>query len=405
MRTMRKYFLREVMAVFGVSLAVITVLFMSQRMIQLAEWAVNRGVGLLNMGKLLLYILPDVLLIVIPLVTLFSIVMAVGRWSADNEITALKSAGIGLHALLPPVVLFAAFAAGLSLLCSQSLIPASAHATRLLQWRVMQTRTEAAVTENTFIELLPDTTFYVREKEDDGVLSGVMAAQEVWSENSGWTSRMVMFAKRARFVHHPVLLINELWLEEGAMLSEDRESGRTDAVSFEQCRIRLDLGKDRAGRDDRRKELDWVGTREALLSDEPLGRNLKEDADERLKIMIQFHERLAWPMGCLALCFWALPLGIQPPRAGRARAIVVAVLLSALYYYLMVIVRLATVKGWFEPWQSLWLPDLFVTVTGAYMLYQKNRERPILVLSASEDYLYHLIERVKAWVEVRRGRS
>jgi len=130
----------------------------------------------------------------------------------------------------------------------------------------------------------------------------------------------------------------------------------------------------------------------------------KEDQiEELLKLRVQWHERLAFPLGCMALCFWALPLGIQPPRAGRARAIVVSVILSGFFYYLTIVAKFGALHNWAEPWAAMWLPNIIIVLTGFYMLRQKNQEEPILLLSWTEDKLYYLVDKLKEYIKQRRA--
>lgn len=402
MRILREYLLREITALFFLSLVIITVLFMSQRVIQITEWAINRGIGVADMARLLGYLLPTLLLIIIPVVTLFSILLAVGRLSADQEIIAMKSSGISLYRLFVPVVLFTTFASSLALFSAQVLIPKSAQAGNALRFRIVRTRTEAAMTERTFIELIPKTTFYVREKKSDGELRGIMAAVEEWPEGFTWQNRQVVFARSGRFVHDPVKLTNELWLFNGSMVNEDRITLREDFINFETCRIRLDIGRTRLKDDQRRQQLDLAGMKNAIDELERNQNKTDKQVEDLKKTIIQWHERMAFPLGCLALCFWALPLGIQPPRAGRSRPIMVSVILSAVFYYLMILAKFAALKGWTEPGVAIWAPNLIILVTGLYMLRQKNNERPIFLLSRFEDQLYHLSDLIKEYLEKRR---
>lgn len=408
MKIIGRYLVKEVAGLFSLSLFIITVLFMSQRIIQLTEWAVNRGVGPGDVLKLLIFLLPTVLMIIVPIVTLFAILLAVGRLSSDHEIVALKASGISLFRLFPPVVLFASLAFALGLFISWVLIPSAAGAGRALRYKIIRTRTEAAVAPETFIQLLPKTTFYVRDKKPDGRLKGVMAAVEDWPENSSWQKRQIVFARLGRFVHDEAALENELWLEDGVMLSEDRTPagrGREDFAVFETCRIRLDLEKEDVTADDRRQELGPGDMMEKIADyKKNIGRRQGRAKEELNKLIIQWHERFAFPFACIALCFWAVPLGIQPPRAGRARAIVVSVLLSGFFYYLMILAKFGALKGWAPPLIMMWVPDLLIFVTGLYMLRQKNHERPILLLSRLEDQVYYLADRVKNYLEQRRSR-
>jgi lipopolysaccharide export system permease protein len=404
MRTVREYLLREILSLFSLSLFIITILFMSQRIIQLTEWAINRGVGVTEMAQLMLYLLPNVLNIIIPIVTLFAILLAFGRLSSDNEITALKASGVSLFRLFPAVLLFAAFATLIALFSSLFLTPRAAHAGRGLRYRIVQNQSESMISEGTFTSLLARTTIYVREKQDNGKLKGVMAENELRPKNKPWTSRNIFFAQAGRFVHDPVALTNELWLVNGQFIQEDR-NGHESFASFDTLRlaISLDEFETRTAREDaQRQELDFFAMRDALSALEQKASLTKRERESRLAILIQLHERLAFPLGCLALCFWAVPLGIQPPRAGRARPIVVSVLLSGAFYYLMILAKFMALYKGAPPALALWVPDLAVMLSGAFMLRQKDLERPIPLLSRAEETLYYTLDRVKQRLEERR---
>jgi len=435
MRIVRQYLLTEILGLFALSLTIITVLFMSQRIIQLTEWAMNRGVGAADMGRFMLYLLPGVMVIIIPIVTLFSILLAVGRLSSDNEVTALKSAGISLYRLFPPALLFAVFTSCLALLASQRLVPDAARATRELRFRVLRTQTESAVVTKTFFDLLSRTTVYIRDRASDGSLLGVMAVMEKWPEDGTWKNRQSVFAERGRFVHDPVRLTNEMWLEDGVVTQDDRETGKEEFIGFTALRLKLEIGPSgKVKFDEVRAEMD-LADMAAALAEPPPPKSKKKAAvkagepkpkkkpdaaaepkkakkskkgkntsweQERLELSVQFHERIAFPLGCLALCFWALPLGIQPPRAGRARAVVVSILISGFFYYLMILAKFAALHGSVAPALAIWMPDLVITLTGVYMLRQKNNERPVLLVSRFEDWVWYTVDRIKA--RLKRGK-
>ena len=360
------------------------------------------------------------------IVTLFSILLAVGRLSSDNEITALKSAGISLYRLFPPALLFAFFTTCLALIASQVMVPQAARASRELRFRIVRTRTESAILTKTFFDLLARTTVYIRGKSPDGQLLGVMAVVESWPEDGALKTRQSVFAARGRFVHDPVQLTNELWLTDGVVTSDDRETGREEFISFTAMRMKLELGGgERMKAEDARAEMDLAEMASALAQPQPKSKEAaaatvakpkKKQTDltmsvkkkpnklkkvgtwkqERRELAIQFHERMAFPLGCLALCFWALPLGIQPPRAGRARAIVVSILISGLFYYLMILCKFAALHGSVAPAAAMWAPDTLMMLTGVYMLRQKNNERPVLLLSRAEDWVWYAVDLIKA---------
>ena len=107
------------------------------------------------------------------------------------------------------------------------------------------------------------------------------------------------------------------------------------------------------------------------------------------------HEKLAFAFGCLVLAFWAVPLGIQPPRSGRLRSVLLSAGLSALYYYLLVLGKALALKGILDPAVALWLPNGLILLSGIYLLHQKARERPVLILSLLEDWTTRLEQRLR----------
>src|ERR1700752_2461060 len=105
-RTLRRYFLREVAIPFLYGIGVFTFILLIARMLKLVELVVNRGVPLLEIGKLFAYILPTFLEVTVPMALLLAVLLSFGRLSADSEIVALKTSGISLYQMILPILSF-----------------------------------------------------------------------------------------------------------------------------------------------------------------------------------------------------------------------------------------------------------------------------------------------------------
>src|SRR4029077_671564 len=118
-RTLHRYLFREIVVPFAFGLSVFTFILLIARLIKLIELVVTRGVPVLNILKLLSYIMPAFLEVTVPMAMLLAILVAFGRLSADSEMVALRSSGLSLYQLVPPVAIFVALAtaatAGLSI--------------------------------------------------------------------------------------------------------------------------------------------------------------------------------------------------------------------------------------------------------------------------------------------------
>ena len=404
MRIFRRYLLAEIAGPFSLGLCIILVLFLIQKIFVLTDWAMNRGVSLWDILRLLLYLLPLILYIVLPMITLFAILLALSRLSSDSEIIALKASGISLYRLLPTILLFSGLAFAVCLSLSLEWIPRSQRQSRELRYRILQRFSEAGITPRTFISLLPQVVFYVRESDERG-LQGVMISQEIRPKeppDAPPEEIRMAFAERGRFLHDPDHLETVLLLEQGSLQVHDLKRAVYQTVEFEQLRLRLDFGQGQNTGETALQEMDLgdlLARRQELRSalQQPSltkagGKKLRKDWRD---LRVSLHEKLAFSFGCLILAFWAVPLGIQPPRSGRLRSVILSILLSGIYNYLLVLGKALALKGIMDPAAVLWLPNAAILLSGLYLLDCKAREQPVPLLTWLEDLASHLEERLR----------
>ena len=65
---------------------------------------IQRDVPFVAAGKILLLNLPHIVVITVPMGLLFGILLAIGRLSADSELTAMRAAGVSLTYLYRPIL-------------------------------------------------------------------------------------------------------------------------------------------------------------------------------------------------------------------------------------------------------------------------------------------------------------
>lgn len=99
MKILSRYVLVELLQVFLVALSALT-LFML--VVGLVKEAQQQGLGLLQIARLVPYVLPEAMRFAVPGTMLFAVASVFGRMSATNEITALKAAGISPMAAMWP---------------------------------------------------------------------------------------------------------------------------------------------------------------------------------------------------------------------------------------------------------------------------------------------------------------
>jgi lipopolysaccharide export system permease protein len=117
MRILQRYVLHDLMRVFGLSVFVLTVLLV---FMGVAGEAAKSGLGYKQVIAITPWIIPSLLPYTIPATLLLTVCIVYGRMAGDNEITAIKAAGINLRAIIgPSFVLGALLSLGTFILTDQ----------------------------------------------------------------------------------------------------------------------------------------------------------------------------------------------------------------------------------------------------------------------------------------------
>jgi lipopolysaccharide export system permease protein len=174
-----RYLLRELIAPFALGVTLFTFFLIIDRLYQLTELVITKGVPFHLVLQLLVFMLPSFLAYTLPMALLVAVLLAGARMAADLEIVACKAAGLSLWRLFRPVLvaglLVSLAGAGLTLY----LTPA---ANRLFQQQlfvILQSRAVSALTERVFNTSFSDVMIYVEEISASQVgLRGVIVSDE-----------------------------------------------------------------------------------------------------------------------------------------------------------------------------------------------------------------------------------
>ncbi len=125
MRILDRYIVREVSRHAFLGLIVFTFVFLVPRLVRLMEIYVRHVGSGAQILKLFLCIFPGVFVFTLPMATLIGVLLGLGRMSADSEIIALTSLGIGRRRILFPVGMLALVGGLLTLIMTAWVGPAA----------------------------------------------------------------------------------------------------------------------------------------------------------------------------------------------------------------------------------------------------------------------------------------
>jgi lipopolysaccharide export system permease protein len=383
-RIIDRYIIREISVPFALGLAIFTLILLVARILRLVELVVNRGVPFLQVLELFSFILPSFLEVTVPMAMLLGVMVALGRLSADNEIVALRSGGVSLLQIARPV---AAVAVGTLLVALALSLYARPWGNRLLRdglYEVAKVRASAGIRPKIFNDDFAGLVLYVDEVVPPGnVLQGILIsgdfdpAREIApasSNESGRTTTVV--AKAGVLVSDEASHVLTLRLYEGSLHSVERNGSAYHRTDFGTYDVTLDLNVAFADLKSHTREPKELTTRE-LLAHRRAGSG--SDGDTQRLNEVELARRFSLPFACLGFAAVAIPLGIRPSSAARARSFAVSLGLIFAYYLLLTMGESLAERRVLPSLVALWIPNVVLYGLAVALYRQSSGEVPRVI--------------------------
>ena len=165
MSTLNKYLMKQSFIPFILSVGVITTVLFLQFLIRAIDRFLGKGLDAFIIFEYLYLNLAWIIALSVPMSLLISSVMTYGRMSQENEITALKSAGVNLFSIIKPALWFGSIVGFLLCLFNNFILPDMNYNARLLARDIYQKKPELTIEPGYFVDMIPQYTMIVKELE------------------------------------------------------------------------------------------------------------------------------------------------------------------------------------------------------------------------------------------------
>ena len=165
MSTLNKYLMKQSFIPFILSVGVITTVLFLQFLIRAIDRFLGKGLDAFIIFEYLYLNLAWIIALSVPMSLLISSVMTYGRMSQENEITALKSAGVNLFSIIKPALWFGGVVGFLLCLFNNFILPDMNYSARLLARDIYQKKPELTIEPGYFVDMIPQYTMIVKELE------------------------------------------------------------------------------------------------------------------------------------------------------------------------------------------------------------------------------------------------
>lgn len=404
--------LRELAAPFALAVATFTFFLLIDRLYQLTELVITRGVPLHLVVQLLVFLLPSFLAHTLPMALLVAILLVGGRMAGELEVVGWTASGVSPWRLYRPVALAALLVMVATATLTASLGPAATRRFQAQLFRILQTRAVSGLQQGVFNTSFADLTLYVEELSASQVsLRGVLVADE----RDPRLARIVT-AREGRVLTDEAARRVTLRLLEGAVHEADvmpvgspgdgpdaRPAGgpaapdryRYTRFAVYDMTLTLTPAVRIAGRLDKPERSLGLGELRAEL------RRLHQDPATRLPFEAEFHKRLALPLAAAVFSLVGFPLAIRARRGGRSVALVGSLVIILAYYLLLTSLESLALRQRLPVAVAIWTPNVAFAGLGGVLLAATASPRR----GRAFGFRWALRQRVAAWQPLGPRRS
>lgn len=186
MRLLTRYMVKELFMPFIFSLLVIIFVLFVQFLLRAIDRFLGKGLDVITILEYLLLNLAWIIALAVPMAVLIATLMAFGRLSEDNEITAMRTAGISFLTIIRPALIFGlAVCLGLVYFNNFILPEMNFHA-RMLSGDIYRKRPDMQIDPGHFIGNIPDYGMIIGGKDGD-----IMSDVRIFSKTTGNTQTSI----------------------------------------------------------------------------------------------------------------------------------------------------------------------------------------------------------------------
>ena len=337
-----RYLLRQTLPTIAVILFIAAIILLMERLMRLLDIAVGNGVSALVVFQMLFYLIPLYIGLALPMALFLGVLLAFRKLSAQSELDAIHSCGIGMGRFIRSALILAAVMMGINILLTGYVQPYTRYLFNAVMFNITSGVIEQGIGEGVFMSLPNGYTLRVEQSRSGGrELYGVFAHKQ---EDDGEV--VTITAKRGELKASALGGTVSLRLYEAETSKWDPQTKTANTLETQVLDWPLnlaDLVRFR-GRGGDQRELTLMellhGYRNNLRLNRqgnvaeinPSPNTPPEEVIAPSAVASEFHGRLVFSLSMLLLPILAAPLGIMTSRASRSFGLVFGLLILVSYH-------------------------------------------------------------------------
>lgn len=433
MKIIYGYILREHVGPFFLGLAMITFVLIMDFILEIINLVVAKGLNAWTILQVFVLNLAWMLALSVPMAVLVSTLMAFGRLSQDNEITAFKASGVSLYRIVfPPLLVSILITFGL-IWFNNKILPEANHEARLLMSDIHQKRPTLSLQEGIFEDQIPG--YHILVKKVDQKTSEVEGVT-IYDQKDRIYPRTIIAEKgNVEFAPDGNTMIFELFNGEIYDLDE-RDPGYHRRIAFDHQTIYIsdigtqlnrsmsdfrtdrEMNTSRMLQDVKNQEksisiseqmIDQIAESKTALvfaseiksgieknNELPSNQkiflrvyrenqnilselrnhwtNILSQKKQRNSLMVEVHKKYSIPFACLVFILVGAPLGIMSRKGGMAVGLGLSLGFFIIYWAFLIGGEELADRGLIPAFWAMWSANILIGIIGMYILIRSARE-------------------------------
>lgn len=359
------YILREFAGPFAFGLGAVYVFWFANIFVLAADYLINKGAPPFLILRFLIARMPQATPMAFPFACLFGTLLAFGRFTADNEISALRTSGVSfLRICAAPIVLGAAMflvAFGIN----EVIAPAAVDISTRTFYQIVY-RTDTLPIEPHIFRSDPVTgrTFYIDSVSPDGK---TMTGVEIFEPLRNGPFVDVTVAKSGTIEGGKLIL-------KDAVQTRVLPNGNVQAlaISSHDVEISLPLGDSGEKFLSQAYNDPYAMNSSRLRQQIAFRRQTGSGGEDLANLEITLAQKYALPFASFIAVLVALPLAVRFGKKGRTLGIALSVVVLFAYYILSAVGAAFGKNGALQPWLAVWLPNAIMAAGGGFLIFQED---------------------------------
>ena len=431
MKLIDRYIFKEHLIPFILSLLVLLFILLTNFLLKTIDKFLDKGLSVNLLFEYLFYNMAWIAALAVPMAVLIATLTAFGRFSSDNEITAMKTCGLSTSKLLRAPLLFGFIVAVSMIYFNNQVLPDMNHKARSLSVNISKKRPDLEFTEGQFTEAIPNYSIYVGKRQqiedenlffdinifnnrpdgssrtitakngtvksiDDAIILHLKDGEIHELMNGGSDYTKIEYEK-----YNIVVPIDNLLLRRKDLRTRgDREmtyammTKRIDDLEKSTSKVRRGI-KNRLENefsrilDENKKLLEslfYQNNPKYLKSFKKRMKNLKRGVNNDIRLLknytnkqnkylVELNKKFSIPMASIAFILVGAPLGVMARKGNFAISGAIGLVFFIFYWAFLIAGENFADRGVMTPLLSMWLPNIVLSILGVYLIYKTSKDR------------------------------